>query len=169
MMRAHMAARRALSRRWQSIRKWLIFRLINWWPPYFGAGIRITRLDPAGGLAEVELRPHWWNRNYHGTAYGGSLFSMCDPFYALILIEHLGPRFVVWDKSASIRFRRPGVGTVRARFEIGQERIDEIREAAIRDGKAEPFFVTDIVDEKGETVARVEKVVHVKRTRGKAH
>ena len=158
----------ALRRRWQSFRKGLIFRLINWWPPYLASGIHIAKLDPAGGVAEVELRSHWWNRNYHGTAYGGSLFSMCDPFYALILIEHLGPRFMVWDKSASIRFRRPGVGTVKARFEIPPEQIDAIRELAIREGKAEPQFVCDIVDAKGETVARVEKVVHVKRVKAKA-
>jgi hypothetical protein len=87
---------------------------------------------------------------------------MCDPLYALILIEQLGPRFIVWDKSASIRFRRPGVGTVRARFEIPQAEIDAIREAAIREGKAEPRFACDIIDAGGETVASVEKILHVK-------
>jgi acyl-coenzyme A thioesterase PaaI-like protein len=159
--------RKALGRRWQSIRKRLIFRLLNFWPPYFFSGIRVTRLDPAGGVAEVELKAHWWNRNYHGTAYGGSLFSMCDPFFALILIEHLGPRFMVWDKTASIRFRRPGIGTVRARFEIPPEQIEAIREAAMREGKAEPVFLTHILDGRGEVVAAVEKVVHVKRIRKK--
>jgi acyl-coenzyme A thioesterase PaaI-like protein len=153
----------ALRRRWQPLRKRLIFRLINYWPPFFWAGIRVTRLDAPAGVAEVELRSHWWNRNYHGTAYGGSLFSMCDPFHALILIEHLGPKFIVWDKSASIRFRRPGVGTVRARFEIPLERIDAIHDQAAREGKADADFTCDVVDAKGETVARIEKVVHVKK------
>lgn len=158
-----MRVREAVRRRWQSLRKRLIFRLINWWPPYLASGIHIAKLDPAGGVAEVELRSHWWNRNYHGTAYGGSLFSMCDPFYALILIEHLGPRFMVWDKSASIRFRKPGVGTVKARFEIPREQIDAIRETAIRDGKTEETFKAEIIDGQGQVVAVVEKLVHVKR------
>lgn len=153
----------ALGRGWRTFRKRLIYRFLSFWPPYFFSGIRVRRLDPAGGVAEVELRTRWWNANYHGTAYGGSLFSMTDPFYALILIEHLGPRFIVWDKSASIRFRRPGVGLLKARFEIPREQIDAIRETAIREGKAEPSFVCDIVDARGETVARVDKVVHVKR------
>jgi acyl-coenzyme A thioesterase PaaI-like protein len=158
-----MRIREALHHRWHSTRKRLIFRLINFWPPYLASGIHVSRLDPAAGFAEVELRSHFWNRNYHGTAYGGSLFSMCDPFYALILIEHLGPRFMVWDKSASIRFRRPGVGKVRARFEIPRERIDAIRETAIREGKAEETFKADIIDGQGQVVAVVEKLVHVKR------
>lgn len=158
-----MRIRDALGRRWQILRKRLIYRLINFWPPYFFSGIRVTRLDPANGVAEVELRTRWWNANYHGTAYGGSLFSMTDPFYALILIEHLGHRFVVWDKSSSIRFRRPGVGPVTARFEIPRAQIDEIRETAIREGKAEQTFRADIVDRNGQVIAAVEKVVHVKR------
>ena len=149
-------------RQWQSIWKRFIFRVLNFWPPYLFAGIHVSKLDSAAGVAEVELRAHWWNRNYHGTAYGGSLYSMCDPFFALILIERLGPHFMVWDKTSSIRFRRPGVGTVRARFEIPHAEIDAIRETAIREGKAEPRFFCDIVDAKGEAVASVEKLLHVK-------
>ncbi len=158
-----MKLRQALGHRWQAIRKRLIYGLINFWPPYFFSGIHVTRLDPAGCVAEVELRTHWWNANYHGTAYGGSLFSMTDPFYALILIEHLGPRFMVWDKASSIRFRRPGTGTVKATFEIPRAQIDAIRETAIRDGKAEETFKAEIVDGQGQVVAVVEKLVHVKR------
>ena len=76
------------------------------------------------------MKLRWWNRNYVGTQFGGSLYSMCDPFFMLILVEALGPRYVVWDKAATIRFRRPGRGTVHATFHIPQERIDEIRAAA---------------------------------------
>ena len=105
----------------------------------------------------------WWNRNYVGTHYGGSLYSMCDPFFMLILIEQLGPGYVVWDKSARIEFRRPGRGTVRARFEIPASRVEEIRRAADAGGKVEPIFRTEIVDEAGVAVATVEKLLYVRR------
>lgn len=148
-------------------RKWLLFRLINFWPPYLGSGIRVTRLAFEEGVVEVELKLRWWNRNYVGTQYGGSLYSMCDPFYMLILMERLEGRFVVWDKAASIRFRRPGRGRVRARFEIPAEKIEEIRDTAIREGKAEPVFVTQVIDDDGQVIAEVEKLVHVKKERKK--
>lgn len=159
--------RQTLTRRARAFRKWLIFRFINLWPPFAGAGIRVTRNDIASGVIEVRLKLRWWNRNYVGTHYGGSLYSMCDPFFMLILMEHLGPGFTVWDKAATIRFRKPGRGIVRARFEISSEEVDEIRETATREGKAEPLFVARVIDSEDQIVAEVEKLVHVKKNRKK--
>jgi acyl-coenzyme A thioesterase PaaI-like protein len=133
------------------------------WPPYLGAGVRITRVADDLGSVDVELPLHFWNRNYVGTHFGGSLFAMSDPFFMIILIERLGPGYVVWDKAATIRYRKPGRGTVRARFEIPPERVEEIRRAADADGKVEPTFVARILDAQGEVVAEVEKLLSVKR------
>jgi acyl-coenzyme A thioesterase PaaI-like protein len=142
-------------------RRWL-FRLLSLYPPYLGAGVRV-KASPDLRTFEVRLRLHWWNRNYVGTHFGGSLYAMCDPFFMLILIAALGRGYVVWDKSAVLRFRRPGRGTVTATFHIPQERIDEIRAAADAGGKVEPVFRVDVVDEQGEVVAEIEKLLYVRR------
>jgi acyl-coenzyme A thioesterase PaaI-like protein len=138
-------------------------RLLSLYPPYLGAGVRVR---PSADLRtfEVRMKLRFWNRNYVGTAFGGSLYAMCDPFFMLILIEALGRDYVVWDKAATIRFRRPGRGTMTATFHIPQERIDEIRAAADAGGKVEPFFTVDVVDEQGEVVAVVEKLLYVRRS-----
>src|SRR5262249_46636140 len=99
----------------------------------------------------MAMRP--WNRNYVGTHFGGSLFAMADPWFMVLLIELLGPGYVVWDKTGTIRFRKPGRGTVQARFEIPPERVEEIRRAVDAGGKVEPVFVARITDAAGETVA----------------
>ena len=83
-------------------------RLMRVYPPYLGAGVRVTRAEPDLSRVDVELRLTRWNRNYVGTHFGGSLYSMCDPFFMLMLMTRLGPGYVVWDKSASIEFLRPG-------------------------------------------------------------
>lgn len=142
-------------------RQWL-YRLLSLYPPYLGAGIRV-KASPDLRTFEVRMRLRWWNRNYVKTHFGGSLYAMCDPFFMLILLEALGRGYVVWDKSATIRFRRPGRGTVTAIFHIPQEKIDEIRAAADAAGKVEPVFHVDVVDEAGEVVAEVEKLVYVRR------
>lgn len=144
--------------------KWLI-RLINLYPPYFGAGIRVRGSADLRRF-EVSMRLSIWNRNYVKTHFGGSLYSMCDPFFMLILIQALGKDFIVWDKAANIRFRRPGRGKVRAIFEIPEARIEEIRRDALASGKIEPVFQVEVVDEAGEVVAEVEKLLYV-RSRGK--
>jgi acyl-coenzyme A thioesterase PaaI-like protein len=142
-------------------RRWLI-RLLNLYPPYIGAGVRV-KASPDLRTFEVRMRLRWWNRNYVGTHFGGSLYSMCDPHFMLILMDALGGGYVVWDKAATIRFRRPGRGTVAATFHIPQERVDEIRAAADAGSKVEPVFHVNVIDERGEVVAEVEKLLYVRR------
>jgi hypothetical protein len=139
-----------------------LFRLLNLYPAYLGAGVRV-KISPDLRTFAVRMRLRWWNRNFVGTHFGGSLYSMCDPFFMLILIAALGRGYVVWDKAATIRFRRPGRGTVSATFHIPQQRIDEIRAAADAGGKVEPAFQVNVMDERGEVVAEVEKLLYVRR------
>src|ERR1039458_1263587 len=91
-------------------------RLVNLWPPFLGAGIRIKHIAPDMKAVDVEMKLRWWNANYVGTHFGGSLFAMTDPFYMLMLMANLGRDYIVWDKAASIRYRKPGKGTVRSRY-----------------------------------------------------
>jgi Domain of unknown function (DUF4442) len=138
-------------------------KLINWWPPFLGSGIRVTRWDADWRTVDVEIKLRRWNSNYVGTHYGGSLYSMTDPFYMVMLIENLGKGYVVWDKSASIRFRRPGRGTVRAEFRLSTEQIEEIRAALETEEKLEKEFSVEVRDECGEVVAEVKKLLHFRK------
>ena len=141
-------------------RKWLL-RLFNLYPPYLGAGVRVKAPDPY--TFEVRMKLRFWNRNYVGTHFGGSLYTMCDPFFMLILLNALGRDYIVWDKEATIRFRRPGRGTVRATFHIPPEKVAEIKAEADTHRKVEPVFQADILDEQGEVVAEIEKLLYVRR------
>lgn len=137
--------------------------LLNVYVPYLGAGVRIRRVAPDATWFEVEMRLRPWNQNYFGTHFGGSLYAMCDPFYALILTENLGPNYTVWDKEASIAFKRPGRGLVRARFEVPPKRIAEIRSLVDDQGKAVACFQAQVVGEDRAVVAIVEKRLSIRR------
>jgi len=137
-------------------------RLVNFYPPLLGAGIRSRVVDEL--TIEVEMKLTAFNRNIVGVHFGGSLYAMCDPWFMLILMRALGGDYIVWDKTAGIRFVRPGRGTVRAHLHIPPSRVDEIRAAADRDGKVEPTFNVDVLDAQGEVVAQVEKLLYVRRT-----
>ena len=137
--------------------------LANLYGPFLLAGIRTTELAEDFGAIEVEMALRPWNRNYVGTHFGGSLFAMADPWFMIMLMKRLGPGYRVWDKTGSIRFRKPGRGTVRARFELPAERVEEIRRAVDVSGRLEPVFSAVIVDAQGEVVAEVEKTLSVRR------
>jgi hypothetical protein len=140
-----------------------IRKLVNFWPPFLGAGVRVRRWDPDWRAIDVELPIRRWNANFVGTHYGGSLYSMVDPFYMLMLIENLGPGYIVWDKAATIRFRRPGKERVSASFRLAQEQLDEIRQTLQTQEKIEPTFTIEIKDDSGVVIAEVEKVLHIKK------
>jgi len=144
-------------------RERFLFRIVNFYPPYLGAGVRVRhRLgDERTIRVEMTLRP--WNRNLFGTHFGGSLYSMCDPWFVLLLVRLLGDGYLVWDKSASIEFLKPGRGRVSATFHLSPETVEEIRAAADRDGKTEPLLAVEVVGMDGDVVARVDKRLWVKR------
>jgi hypothetical protein len=137
--------------------------LMNVWPPFLGAGIRVRRLGSGWTEIDVEMTLRWWNQNYVGTHYGGSLYSMADPFFMLMLIENLGKDYIVWDKSASIRFKTPGRGTVSASFRLSEPQIREIKQALNTQEKIERAFTVEIKDESGSVIAEVEKLLQIRR------
>jgi acyl-coenzyme A thioesterase PaaI-like protein len=138
-------------------------RAVNFWPPFLGAGIRVEHVAPDMKSVDVEMKLRWWNANYVGTHYGGSLFAMTDAFYMLMLMANLGSDYIVWDKAASIRYRRPGRGTVRAEFRLSDNQLDDIREKLKTLPKYEPRFKVDVKDEQGTLIAEVEKLLYVRR------
>lgn len=140
----------------------LLRRGMGWWPPFLGAGIRVRSLSDDFREAVVELRLGRFNRNYVGTHYGGSLYSMTDPFYMVMLLHVLGSDYLVWDKSGSIEYLAPGRGTVTAHFTLPQARLDEIRAQAAGGDKVLPEFEVDVVDEAGAVVAKVRKTLYVR-------
>jgi acyl-coenzyme A thioesterase PaaI-like protein len=138
-------------------------RFLNFYPPLVGAGIRVESdsQDPFTMRVRMPLTP--FNGNVYGTHFGGSLYAMCDPFFALILLQNLGAGYSVWDKAATIQFVRPGRGTVRAVFHIPPAEIAEIRRRADEGETLEPRYQVDVMDTAGQVVAHVDKLLHVRR------
>ncbi len=139
-----------------------LIRKINLYPPFLGMGVRVKSYSDDYTRFEVELRARWYNRNLFGTHFGGALYSMCDPFFVFIITMNLGRNYIVWDKSASIDFLKPAKGTIMGVFEIGKDRLEEIRSEVDELGKNTYHFDANLVDEAGQVVARVSKEVYVR-------
>jgi acyl-coenzyme A thioesterase PaaI-like protein len=145
----------------------LLRKFINLWPPLLFAGIRVKASDEQFRYFEVELKLRWWNRNSVGTQFGGSLFAMTDPFYMMMLSQNLGTDYIVWDKAAEIDFVAPGRGTVRAKFHVSPDKLEEIRAATAGGGKYLPQFDVEITDKAGTLIAKVKRVLYVRKKKGK--
>jgi acyl-coenzyme A thioesterase PaaI-like protein len=137
-------------------------RLFNLYPPFVGAGVHVTDISADWRHLRVRMPLRWYNRNYVGTHFGGSLYSMTDPFLMIMVMKNLGPDYVVWDKTAEIEFVAPGRGAVTADFTLTDAQLDHIRSNAAS-GKHLPWFQVDVKADDGTIVARVRKQLYVRR------
>jgi acyl-coenzyme A thioesterase PaaI-like protein len=147
---------------------WLIRLRINLWPPYLGAGIRVRRIAADYREIVVEMPLRLYNRGYFDTHFGGSLYAMTDPFFALMVLHNLPDDYVVWDKAGSIEFIAPGRSRMRATFRLEQDDLDRILRLTAGGDKHLHLFHVDVVDDEGLVVAKVEKIVYVRRKKNRA-
>ncbi|HEY3486513.1 MAG TPA: DUF4442 domain-containing protein [Gammaproteobacteria bacterium] len=144
-------------------RPWAVKYLMPLWPPFWGMGVRIDRVTADFHVIVVSMKLSWWNRNYVGTHFGGSLFAMTDPFYMLMLHRALDPDYYVWDRAGSIEFIKPGRGKVMARFEINAAIIEDIKRHTASGEKYFKELNLDIVDTAGDVVAKVKRTVYLRK------
>jgi acyl-coenzyme A thioesterase PaaI-like protein len=141
-----------------------LFRiLISLYPPYWGTGISVTEISPDYTRITVRMKSRFYNKNYVGTHFGGSLYAMTDPFYMLMLLKILGKDYLVWDKSAQIDFIKPGRGTIEAAFHIDDATVETIKEKTADGSKYLPCLTVEIRDQQADLVARVIKTLYVRR------
>ena len=141
--------------------KWIL----NFYPPYRGAGIRVDHIDSQWREIRVSLKLRWFNKNIVGTHFGGNLYSMTDPHLMLLLMNRLGKDFIVWDKSATIEFIKPGRGKISALFSLPDETVNDIVRRTESRGKCLPEFTVFLFDEDKKKIAKVKKVLYVRKKR----
>jgi len=135
----------------------------NFFPAYRGTGGRITYI--AGDWREVRIKVplNWRTRNIVGTIYGGSMYGAVDPIYMVMLIKILGPDFIVWDKAALIRFKKPGTHTLYAQFVLTEEEIQTISALVATEPSVERVYTVELKDAAGVVHAEIEKTVYIRR------
>ena len=135
--------------------------LMNLAPCIRASGGRIVTISDDFKHLRVRLKLSLLTRNLVGTIYGGSLYSSIDPFYMLMLMRILGPDYVVWDKSATIRFKRPARVTLYADFRFDDQTLTNIREQVARDGESTFTWTVALKDASGTVYADCDKVLYV--------
>ncbi len=150
-----------------NLKRWFIKHMLNIYPPYIGTGILVKTIAPGFKYLRVQMKLHWYNRNYVRTHFGGSLYAMTDPFLMLMLIKILGKEYVVWDQAAQIEFIKPGKGIVSAEFKISDSAVEKILTKTAGGEKYFHDFLVLIKDEQNVLIARVMKKLYIRKKRKK--
>jgi acyl-coenzyme A thioesterase PaaI-like protein len=145
------------------LRQRFLEKLINFYGPFLGAGVKLEKMNKDFRYARVTMPLTFYNRNYMGTQFGGSLYAMVDPWYMLMLIKNLGNNYIVWDKAATINFRKPGKGKVFAEFLLEEHVIESIKQNLEITTKMDQIFKVEIKDDNGKIIAEVDKVLYIRK------
>lgn len=138
---------------------------LNAWPVFAGQRITVDSIAPDWTRAEVSMSVEPDNGNYFGTAFGGSMFSMVDPFVVVLAAKQLGPSYAVWDQAAEIDFLRPGTGTVRTVVEMPADVVASLAEEARGGVKVLRWFEVPLTDSSGSVVAVQRRRLYVRERR----
>ena len=146
----------------ESLRSRMLRFAFNWFPAYRSSGGRVTYI--AGDFREVRVRVplNWRTRNYVGSIFGGSMFGAVDPMYMIMLIRALGSGYEVWDKSAEIRFRKPGRTALHAVFALTDDELREIREVLRTSSRTDRTYSIELRDDGGVVHATIAKTIHIR-------
>lgn len=139
--------------------------LLSLWGPFRGAGIKITQISADYRHIHVILKKRWSTTNYVGTQFGGSIYAMTDPFFMLMLIQNLGPDYIVWDKGATIDFVSPGRTELHADFKITDEILADITSHTESGEKYIFDLPVEVLDTNNTLVATVSKKLYVRKKR----
>ena len=133
------------------------------YPPYLGAGVKVEEISDDHKYMRVSLKLRFYNRNYVGTQFGGSIYSMTDPHYMFLLIKNLGPNYIVWDKAAKIEFIKPGKTHLTAEFRLTDDIINNVKQKTDQGDKYIFALPVTIYDKSGETIAKIDKTLYVRK------
>lgn len=133
----------------------------NLHPAFRGSGGRVAHV--AADLRHIRIRlPHnWTTTNIVGSLYGGSLFAITDGAHPMMLMAALGDAYIIWDKAATIRYKKPGYTTLYADFYLEAEELASIRAELAKFPELERTYTVELKDKHGTVYTVVERTVYI--------
>jgi acyl-coenzyme A thioesterase PaaI-like protein len=135
----------------------------NFFPTYRSTGAWITYIADDHHEIRITLPFGWRTKNYVGTMFGGSMYAACDGVYMVMLIKALGRDYIVWDKSATVRFRKPARTTLYGSFVLSSQELDDIRNRLGPGESTERIHRVELTDRAGAVHAEIEWSIHIRR------
>ena len=111
----------------ESIRIWARRLAFNFFPAFRATGARVIYISEDMRKLRIKLPLNLRTRNFYGTLFGGAMYAATDPLYAMLVRVALGTGYTVWDKAASIRYRKPGRSTLYAECSLSDAQVAAMR------------------------------------------
>jgi acyl-coenzyme A thioesterase PaaI-like protein len=144
----------------ESIRIWARRLAFNFFPAFRATGARVIYISEDMRKLRIKLPLNLRTRNTYGTLFGGAMYSATDPLYAMLVRLALGTGYTVWDKAASIRYKKPGRSTLYAECSLSDAQVAAMRKRLESEPSIDLQYETELVDAHGVVHAVVQKTLY---------
>lgn len=134
----------------------------NYSPMYRRSTGRVYLVSDDLHKVGVRIKLSYKNANYVGSIFGGSMLSATDPILMIQLLNILDSSYVVWDKAACIKFKRPAKETCYIDFEFTQDEILQIQKDVEQQNEIDIIKEVKITNkDKSIVFAEVSKTIYI--------
>ncbi len=131
-------------------------------PFYKRTGGKVIYISPDETEAHIKLPHTWTTKNFVGTIYGGHIYSAVDGVHFTLFLRKFRDKYILWDKSSTIRFLKPARTSLIAKIKIPDGEFDVIERELQHKESVERTYTIEWKDATGITVAQIEKVLYFK-------
>lgn len=137
------------------------------YPPLFAAGVRIRDIPDDWSSAHLILKVNRLNSNAHGAAFGGSLFSMTDAMFGMLVMQRLGREYEAWTRTGTFQYINPGRNNAHATIRVTDAMVEQIKHEIASDGFCNIPYTTVITNDDGSTVGIGQQELHCRLRKSK--
>lgn len=130
-------------------------------PMYRRTTARVVEITDGLKQVKIKVPLSYKNKNYVGAIFGGSMFAATDPIYMIQLVQILGEDYVVWDKAATINYKRPAKEHLFCEFIFTDAEIESIKKQVAQTHEMTIEKTTYLTNANAQVFAEVIKTLYI--------
>ncbi len=130
-------------------------------PMYRRTTARVIEISDDLKRVKIKVPISYKNKNYVGAIFGGSMFAATDPIYMIQLVQILGEDYVVWDKAATINYKRPAKEHLFCEFVFTDDEIESIKKQVAQTQEMTIEKTTYLTNAETQVFAEVIKTLYI--------
>jgi uncharacterized protein (TIGR00369 family) len=145
-------------------RTWFVERGV---PMNRSMGLRVEEVAPDSSRVALRLPPRRRNQNDAGTVHGGVITAFAETVHGVAVLWQFSPaRHHMVTRQLRVEFCAPGRGTLRVEYRLDPSTLQAIEGDLARGGRSEFTLVSEVKNESGKVVARLEASYLLRRRSG---
>ena len=141
-------------------------RMLNLWFPFIVNRIKIISIADDFYKMKVQLKHSFWNRNPNKSVWGGSITSVLDPFFPIMMKQIIlkrGLRTDFFSKAVNVEFIKQVETHIFFQFKITESEVIEAEKILQNDGSYNNWHSVNGIDINGNICVKGKIQIYLRK------